>query len=134
MVVVFRLLVARLPRGIRASWMAGASRCLRLGVLVRSVLDRPQTASPSLLSGEGLVVGSGNTPGGAREIRSFSHEERVRRASLVILCTRGERAREGGRGGSPHQGQLVNQRPRRSDKVKAGALNQYGARSAGYAL
>lgn len=36
--------------------------------------------------------------------------------------------------GSPHFCQLVDPRPRRSEKVKAGVLNQYSARSAGRAL
>jgi hypothetical protein len=37
-------------------------------------------------------------------------------------------------GGSPHFCQLVNPKPRRSEKVTAGVLNQYGARFTSRAL
>jgi hypothetical protein len=71
----------------------------------------------------------------AREARSFLQTTMRRLARFAgQLCTRGKRAREGGCGGSPHQGQPANSRPRRSEKVKAGVLNQYGARFAGRAL
>jgi hypothetical protein len=93
-----------------------------------SELETSSLEDSDFFAGDSEVVLLGRCVRSCRRLRGAWYAPSVR------LCTRDGRAREGGCGGSPHLGQSASSRPRRSEEVKAGAPNQYGARLAGRAL
>jgi hypothetical protein len=125
----------RAPFGESGDRRSGAG-----GASAPRVLARSDPAGSGLLArddgreGPDLVGGDAEEVQLERLVRSCRPLDGAWRASSVKLWTRGGRAREGGCGGSPHLGQPANSTPRRSEKVKAGVLNQYGTRFAGRAL
>jgi hypothetical protein len=124
--LAYRLHGPRFSGGARVGCRVHPGACIQVCFGARQA-GRLPTFELAQRRREGSVRAGGNIGEvSGRSVRSCRSPCGEWHASLVKLCTRGERAREGGCGGSPHQGQPADSRPRRSEKVKAGVPNQYG--------